>query len=466
METQKNKQNKYKASIISVVIMLLLLVVAVVCHLFGWKDAPFQFLAACLGAGVTVIITNLLLVEQTRQQATLQDKQYQAQEDLQNQAKKMELRQIKETEQYKTKLRIYQEYLEKLYEAVKDRELTTEEKIQMQFQTAYLAMHTETAHIEQVSTSVKDIIGCLIAPSSDKYDVKQLQQALFNIVLQFREELYDDEKVNDSNYEKIMKNFVEAFTPEGDESEDEHASLNNGVWQEATNNWIKDDKWRLNIDGETIRLHRPEDTEIHVQFGFWRGHYYIQAKYHRFINFSQELKWKYKGSKTYETWWKHVDEFKDLKEGEFWQTFSNSDFMQKLLVDWFEKLIAFIEKWDVPASRYTELMKQIDKNVYEQHGWGFWIYDSCCVVCDSNNSEEGKPFIDTFLDEEIGKVVVRLGNRANSRETQKKILERIGISADRIRETDNRTDYAMFEADSSNEVIMAKVAELMQKLKE
>ena len=58
---QKQKWTEtYRASIISVLMMLFLLVAAVICRLFGWKDAPFQFLAACLGAGVTVIITNLL----------------------------------------------------------------------------------------------------------------------------------------------------------------------------------------------------------------------------------------------------------------------------------------------------------------------------------------------------------------------------------------------------------------------
>lgn len=473
---EKNKSQAFKGwfkenltillSLVLVIVMLLTVVSPL--GLFTAHDAPFQLLAACLGAIVTVLITSLLLKSQAKQQHELQQEQAKTQEDLQDKAKSMELRQIKETEQYKAKLKIYQEYLMSLYEAVKDRELTTEEKIQMQFQTARLAMHTKIEHIEQVSTSVKDIIDCLTTPSGDKYDVGKLQKALFNIILQFREELYENDSVDESNYSLIIQNFVDAFTPDGNDINleiDDNANnpMNNGIWTKAVKEWTKDDKWRLSIDSETIRLHRPENTDIHVQFGFWREHYYIQAKYYKFVNFSQTLKWKYKGSRTYETWWNHLSspEFFNLKEGEFWQYFSTSESMQKTLVDWFEKLMAFIEKWDKPANRFNELMRQVNRSSYEQKGWEFWIYDSSCVVCDSHHEANGEPFIDTF--DEEGKVVIRMGNRRNDVEMQKRILASIGLAEDKIRK-DGRTDYAVFEKDTSDIVIMAKVAELMENL--
>ena len=116
MEPNNNIQKwvtTYRASIISVFVMILLLIAAVICHLFGWKDAPFQFLAACLGAGVTVIITNLLLTEQTRQQELLQSRQNEAQKKLQDIAKTQELVQIMETKRYEEKLRIYQDFLKR-----------------------------------------------------------------------------------------------------------------------------------------------------------------------------------------------------------------------------------------------------------------------------------------------------------------------------------------------------------------
>ena len=489
MSKTHNEQHKkwtetYRASIISVVIMVILLIAAVICHLFGWRDAPFQFLAACLGAGVTVIITNLLLVEQTKQQDSLQKNRAIAEEELQNKVKQMELVQIKETEQYKTKLRIYQEYLEKLCDVVRDRKLDTDEKIDMQFRTAYLAMHSDVDHIEQVSSSIKDIIGSLIDPSGDKYDVEKVQRALFNIVHQFRAELYADSRAyskdtcngkednknetNDSNaFEAIIKNFVDAFSPEGeDEMKPDMINTDNtNIWKSAVERWKKDN-WTLLIDGETIRLYRPYNKDIHVQFGFWKGHYYIQAKYHNFGDFSQALKWEYKGSKTYETWWNHLHNlgFPDIEEGKFMQTVETDENIQQMMVNWVDKLITFIKKWDIPAKRFNKLMEIIGENrkKYERDGWRFWIYNSNCVVCDSHLSAIGNPFIDTY--NENGKISIRLGNRDKNGEMQKKIVAELKMPTDEIVGNDTRTEYASFDENTSDEIVMTKVAELIDKL--
>ena len=472
----KSKNNSSKGWIrenLSILISLALVVVMLLTvvsplGLFTAHDAPFQLLAACLGAIVTVLITSLLLKSQAKQQHELQQEQAKTQEDLQDKAKSMELRQIKETEQYKAKLKIYQEYLVNLYEAVKDRELTTEEKIQMQFQTARLAMHTKIEHIEQVSTSVKDIIDSLTTPSGDKYDVGKLQKALFNIIKQFREELYENDSIGESNYSLIIQNFVDVFTPEGNDlnpeiDDDTNNLMSNGIWSESVKKWTKDDKWRLFVDGETIRLNRPGNTDIHIKFGFGKSHYYIQAKYHQFSDFSQALKRSFKcGTKVYETWWQHIPEFYDLTEGTFWKKFSHDENMQNILTKWFEKLKEFIEKWDVLANRFNELMNIIDKHKYEQQGWKFWIYwypnDSSCVVCDYNNKDYGKPYIDTL--EEDGKIKIRFYNREDNKEKMQNLLNKTGYTADAI----NKPYYIELDSNISDSEIMKKVAELIKKI--
>ena len=472
MNTEKcNNQkctNAYRASFFSLIIMIILLGVAVACHLFGWRDAPFQFLAACLGAGVTVIITNILLVEQTKQQDTLQKNRAATEEELQNKAKQMELEQIIETERYKTKLRIYQEYLERLCDVVRDRELTTDEKIDMQFRTAYLAMHSDVGHIEKVSSSIKDIIGSLIDPSGDKYDVEKVQRALFNIVHQFRAELYPNKgDTEDGNvFDATINNFVAAFSPEGDDGHQPDISIggNLTLWNTAVEKWQESNEWDIITDGETIRLHRVNQPEIHVLFGFWENHYYIQAKYYRFVNFSQALKWKYKGRRTYETWWKHIEDnsFYCLSSGEFWEKFSSDTNMQSILIEWFDKLIKEITDFDIPANRWDELMRHIDRKECEHNGWEFWIYNANCIVCDSHLSAIGNPFIDTYNDN--GKIVVRLGNRDKNIEMQKKIVANLGMPTDGITKNDTRTEYASFDDGTSDEIVMSKVAELIARV--
>ena len=57
-------------SLVLVIVMLLTVVSPL--GLFTAHDAPFQLLAACLGAIVTVLITSLLLKSQAKQQQELQ----------------------------------------------------------------------------------------------------------------------------------------------------------------------------------------------------------------------------------------------------------------------------------------------------------------------------------------------------------------------------------------------------------
>lgn len=236
-------------------------------------------------------------------------------------------------------------------------------------------------------------------------------------------------------------------------------------WKTACERWNKTGRWKMIVDGETICLYRQDNRNIHVQFGFWKGHYYIQATYDPFSSFSQTLKWEYGGSRTYSTWWNHIRtrEYYDLKEGEFWQKFNESESMQNELVAWFNDLIAFIEKWDEPAERWFTLKKMIDVDEYRKQGWEFWVYHKKLAnVCDSHLKDEGEPFIDTFS--ENGKIIIRLGNRTNKAERQKDILRKLNLPTDNVIEDDDRTDYAVFDEGTPNDVVMSKVVELMEKL--
>ncbi|MBR3827827.1 MAG: hypothetical protein IKJ40_00805 [Bacteroidales bacterium] len=444
-----------------VLVIMMLLVVVHPLELFTSHDAPFQVMAACLGAIVTALITAMLLNSQTKQQ-----------EKLQEASKEQELDRAKKTEQYKEKLRIYQGFLDELYTVVKDRDLTTEEKISMQFKTAILSMHTESTHIEKISENVKDVLMCMCAPKKS-YDVKKLQESLFNIVYQFRKELYGLE-INDNSdaLNNTLLNFVDAYN--GIESAEMQESAitddSSFLWQKARERWENDKKWEVIIDGETIVIKRKGDRIIELQFGFWKGHYYIQAKYEPFGEFSQAMKWKYGGSKTYSTWWMHIKTpaFFDLKEGEFWSKFQESESMQRELVDWFDKLIAETNDWDVLADRHNALMNLLgdDRQKYEKQGWKFWIWahptDGKCNVCDSHIKDEGEPFIDIVS--ENGQIVIRLGNRENKAVKQREIASRLGLPTDNIVKDDDRTDYYRFNEGVSDEDVMAKVAELIEKI--
>ena len=140
--------------------------------------------------------------------------------------------------------------------------------------------------------------------------------------------------------------------------------------------------------------------------------------------------------------------------------------MQRELVDWFDKLIAETNDWDVLADRHNTLMNLLgdDRQKYEKQGWKFWIWahptDGKCNVCDSHIKDEGEPFIDVVS--ENGQIVIRLGNRENKAVKQREIASRLGLPTDNIVKDDDRTDYYRFNEGASDEDVMAKVAELIE----
>ncbi len=347
-EQRKQKREMYKASYISVLIMFLLLVVAVICRLVGLIEASLQFWAACLGAGVTVVITNLLLVSQTKQQ-----------EKLQEEATRQELDQIKKTKQYEEKLSIYQDYLLALSKAIEDRDLSEKEKITMQFRTAILAMHTDPEHIEGISEHFKEVFECLCKDRKDgkEYDAYKLQKHLFDIIQIYREELYPDcsDQNSQCNYEKASKVFGDAFdgmdNGEMGKKQQNRPGVPDDDWEVSKSRW-KEKQWELEEDIDWIRLYRKDAKgnarvgEIH--FGFDEGHYYILAKYGNNTDFAKALKWDNGGRRSYGTWWVNLDEepICDMKEGEFGLVSEQSENVRKILVSWIDYLMDEIEKQD------------------------------------------------------------------------------------------------------------------------
>lgn len=122
--------------------------------------------SACLGAGVTAWITKSLLASQ----------------------KESEEEKEKNIKIYEEKLRIYQEFLKCLYEVIKDEKVTREEAKRLQFQTAFITMHTNSARIRAIAQQVKKIVSDLNEDNNPC-----LMQCLFAIVEEFKKELYDKE---------------------------------------------------------------------------------------------------------------------------------------------------------------------------------------------------------------------------------------------------------------------------------
>ena len=180
---------------ISILLGLLALGVAVAFRLFSEADLWFQMFSAILGVIITIIITNLLLNSQTTN----------------------DIERERNSEIFKEKLRIYQEFLQALYEVLKEEQVTPDEAMRLQFQTAYIAMHTESHHIRQVSECVSAIVKMYSqCPDEDGKKVLQDEQLLlrnlFDIVEIFRHELYREKPdFSRADINAAIENFEYAY---------------------------------------------------------------------------------------------------------------------------------------------------------------------------------------------------------------------------------------------------------------
>ena len=161
-----------------------------------------QLIAAMLSVAATGVITALLLIFQRKQQEELNEKQQKFEDEQKNKEKER----LQETKIFEERLRIYKEFLQKLCDVVKDQKITPEEEIELQFQVAYITMHTSTKSINSISQQVSDIVVRI--KNKDK-NQNLLIENLFVIADVFKEELYDrdnEKKLNENkSEEQIIK---------------------------------------------------------------------------------------------------------------------------------------------------------------------------------------------------------------------------------------------------------------------
>ena len=179
------KENTTFVIILIICICLLAIFVSIATSSGAWPgtDASSQILSALAGAVVAAIITLFLLMGQTAS----------------------EEKKERNTKVFEEKLRIYQEFLHKLCDVVKDMKIDKEEEIELEFQVAYIAMHTKSESILEISEQVKNII-VNIKEGKDERD--EMLRQLFLIADTFHNELYNRYNVSESkDREDTLNNF-------------------------------------------------------------------------------------------------------------------------------------------------------------------------------------------------------------------------------------------------------------------
>ena len=121
--------------------------IAVAFNVFTDFELPGRIMAAILGVVITATITQVLLQGQTQKEGTLK----------------------RDSKIFEEKLKIYQNFLNSLYKAVKDGKLTDSEKMELQFQTSLVAMHCDPKFIKTISEAVNGVIKSTCPNKGDEH---------------------------------------------------------------------------------------------------------------------------------------------------------------------------------------------------------------------------------------------------------------------------------------------------------
>ena len=126
------KSNQYVLKIVGCMVFVMICAIIV----FTYQDFPARLMAAILGVVITATITVVLLDGQSKKEQTAK----------------------RNSKVFEEKLKIYQNFLSTLYDVVKDRKLTEEEKLQLEFQTSYDEKNSKPNSLNLLSPAVRKVI--------------------------------------------------------------------------------------------------------------------------------------------------------------------------------------------------------------------------------------------------------------------------------------------------------------------
>lgn len=347
MSKFKDFMKEYKTFLFLLIgcICLLAIFVGVATFSGSWpgSEASSQILSALAGAVVAAMITLFLLIGQTSG----------------------EEKKERNTKVFEEKLKIYKEFMQCLYEVVKDGEIREEDAIRLQFQTSYITMHTSSEHIKEIAKHVESIVRDLKDDNNAR-----LMERIFAIVEQLKEELYlpnysDEKNEHKSNIEEAVKSFskiINAVKVKQAEKNELNA-INDESINIAQN--IKDfesalyDKMKPNLDHWNIELGEYDEgayvlmnmkgyeEKVLVVLSYEENYYKHFFQVHLGFDDSQEvyelMQEEFGGRKNKWSWWKYIDQR--------WRQLANC---QEIRTRKWDELLDYVEQELVELIKYVE----------------------------------------------------------------------------------------------------------------
>ena len=403
------------------IIFIFIFVLATMLQLFGVIESYQQFVAVLLSAAATYVIVAVTMGSQAEQQKALMEKQSESEEVKE-----------KNTKVFEEKLRIYQDFLHCLCEVIKDGEVTAEEAIQLQFQTSYITMHTSSEHIKKIAYEVSDIVDNLKSDKNSDREVNTAEKAfrdngklmehLFNIVKEFREELYqyvptEEDEANSKEAVAAFSNIMNAVevSRKADDNVDAPANIEQ-VMADFANDLLKKinangDYWKAeaqgmeagvylnfaklgNEDGVRVMLNHEDNGEHYLQ---------VHMDYADTHEAYKHMKWRFGGRQNKWSWWRYLD-----------KSYRLLAFAEPIRTHDWEHLTAAIAKQVQELLEYVATFQKVTQEILDAipvDKAKVWMYYEKCVAFDFDKVlGNDHLFMDVFLCDD-GLYCIDIGNR-------------------------------------------------------
>ena len=204
-------------SLYLIIVIFVVAIFAVLSKIFSSQEMLIQIMAVVLSVVFTAVVTNTLLTGQSEQ------------EEAKDKSSKV----------FEKKLSIYQDFLSKLCDVVKDGVITKQEAVELEFATSYLAMlMNDSKDVEKLIDEIKGIIvsmGPRAMAEGTRSKTPFDSANLFKIVAIFKNDLYkertnfDTREFNDTTtkFNDIIKLYFD---------QDEHPTQEASVSDKACGN--------------------------------------------------------------------------------------------------------------------------------------------------------------------------------------------------------------------------------------
>lgn len=259
-----NKKNNWYLILSIALLIVLLIVVVSPLHLFSAKDAPFQILAACLGAIVTALITGMLLNSQTQQQQLLQQKQEddnskREKEDREFREKQAERQREFENEQRKAAKKYQEEQDER------------NQKFQLELQESLQLRNNKIKAYSDFISGMYTILSKLNEAPLDKSDIEKIRMDVFSKLIFYIEpeslnglkdvsrEIMENKTSDSKKYFYSLSSITSLLRDEvkkGNEDNDDPVNLMVDIWK--------------NLSKEEMHLiESHQDYPMSSSYNFW-----------------------------------------------------------------------------------------------------------------------------------------------------------------------------------------------------